>query len=883
MSTPKDIFLDVIDAPRAERAGLLDARCAGDESLRGRVLSLLDAHERAWAVIVEPTLGMPGGTDSARPEAGPAPGERIGPYLVERVLGEGGFGTVYLARQDAPVKRAVALKVIRPGTGTRDAVARFGAERQALAVMDHPGIARVFDAGTTPDGRPYFVMEFVEGLPITEFCDRHRLTLRRRVALFEQVCRAVQHAHGKGVIHRDLKPTNIMATLVDGRAFAKVIDFGIAKALHDPLVVDAAVTLPSQVIGTPRYMAPEQAGPGGDIDARADVYSLGVVLYELLSGVPMLDPKRVAGLRLSEVERIVREEDAPRMSERVAALAPEERRAAAAARGLEDSRLPRELADGLDWIVMRALEKDRERRYGAPLALAGDLGRYLRDEAVEAGPPTAAYRLTKFARRHRVEFAAAGIVAAALVALGVGGSYFALREYRAARDAERQLVRADALADFAQEILTGVDPATARGRDTGLFRAILEQAGTRVDTELGAHPEAAVSMLNTIGFAAVQIADFELAEAHFRRAVVAGIEGLGPEATQTLDAVDNLATVLTQRQRLDEAATLFGSVIDARTRTLGPEHPDTLKAMSNLGTLHDRAGRYQEAHDLHARVLEARRRTLGTGHEQTLATMNNLANALDNLGRTAEAAAMFERVLAGQTEADGADHPRTLATMNNLAGAYAGTGRGEEGAAMYRRILETKRRVLPPDHPSTIVTLVNLGSLLLDLERPAEAEPIVNEAVERARRAGAGGVMQRVGALNVLGRLHQGAGRMDLSAAAMLEALGALRESAGPDHPAAVSLLGNLARAQAGMGDPAAAEATAREGLAVAERTVGAHHGSTVTLRLALASALEGLGRAEEAVTVLEGLVADEAALGSARAGLGEEARGMLARLRSGS
>lgn len=879
MNTPKDIFLDVIEAPKAQRAGMLDERCAGDEALRRRVLSLLDAHDRAWAVIVEPTLAMPG-AGSARAEDGPAPGDRIGAYAVERVLGEGGFGTVYLARQDAPVKRAVALKVIRPGMGTRDAVARFEAERQALAVMDHPGIARVFDAGATPDGRPYFVMEYVEGLPITEFCDRHRLTLRQRVALFEQVCRAVQHAHGKGVIHRDLKPTNIMATLVDGRAFAKVIDFGIAKALHDPLVVDAAVTLPSQVIGTPRYMAPEQAGPGGDIDARADVYSLGVVLYELLSGVPMLDSKRLAGLRLSEVERIVREEDAPRMSERVAAMEPAERRLAARVRGLEEPRLARELAVDLDWIVMRALEKDRERRYGAPLTLAGDLGRYLRHEAVEAGPPTAAYRLTKFARRHRVEFAAAGVVAAALVALGVGGSYFALREYRAARAAERQLVRADALADFAQEILTGVDPAVARGRDTALFRSILEQAGARVETELGAHPEAAVSMLNTIGFAAVQIADFELAEAHFRRAVVTGIEGLGQDAPQTLDAVDNLATVLTQRQRLDEAATLFASVIDARTRTLGPEHPDTLKAMSNLATLHDRAGRYQEAHDLHARVLEARRRTLGVGHEQTLATMNNLANALDNLGRTPEAAVMFERVLAGQTEADGADHPRTLATMNNLAGAYAGMGRREEGAAMYRRILEVKRRVLPPDHPSTIITLVNLGSLLLDMERTAEAESVATEAVERARRGGDGAVMQRVGALNVLGRLHQSTGRMDLSAAALAEAVEALRGSAGPEHPAVVTLLGNLARAQTGAGDHAAAEATAREGLALAERTVGPHHASTVILRLALSAALEGQGRAREALAVLEALAEDEDALGAARAGLGDEARASIARLR---
>ncbi len=881
MSTPKDIFLEIIEAPRERRGELLERLCPGDPAMRRRVVGLLDAHDRAWAVIVEPTVGVVR-AGAGHDEPGMRSGDRIGPYTIEGVLGEGGFGTVYLARQETPVRRLVAVKVIRAGmTGSRDIMARFGAEQQALAVMDHPGIARVFDAGSTTDGRPYFVMERVDGQPISEFCDRHRLGLRERVSLFRQVCLAVQHAHSKGVIHRDLKPSNILASMVDGRAFTKVIDFGIAKALREPLVTDAAVTLPSQVVGTPRYMAPEQAGQDGtDIDARADVYSLGVVLYELLSGVAMLDPERLNGLRMSEIERIVREEDAPRMSARLASLDGSARRAIARERGVDEHRLVRTLREDLDWIVVRAVEKDRERRYGAPLELAGDLRRYLRGEPVDAGPPTASYRLSKFASRHRMEIGATALVGAALVALGVGGSYFALREHRSAQRAERQLVRANALADFAQRILTGIDPATARGRDTALLREILDNAGAGVEEGLGAHPEAAVSMLNTIGFAAVQIADFERAESNFRRAVLIGMEHLGADATQTLDAVENLATVLTQRQRIDEAAALFHSVIEARVRTIGPEHPDTLKAMSNLGALHDRAGRAEDAARLHRTVLEARTRTLGAEHEQTLASMNNLANALDDLGRLEEAAGILGRVLDAQTRTDGADHPRTLATMNNLASAYARLGRGEEAAAMYRRILDSKKRVLPRDHPSTLTTLVNLGSLLADLGRHGEAEPVIVEAVDGARRGGAGSVMQLVGALNALGRMYRGSGRPRLAAEALSEALDALR-GLGRTHPAMVTVMGNLAAALNDAGDHEGAKTIALEGLTTAQGLAGTETAQGA-LRLALARAAVGLGCPDDARRVLEDLLADAALLESARPGLAEEARSELARMSGG-
>lgn len=869
----KAIFLDAIEAPAARREAVVRSACGSDGRLADRVRALLSAHERAGAVIVEPTGPIGEREPSVRPSAdATAIGAVIGPYTIERTLGEGGFGVVYEARQESPVRRQVAIKIMHAGLNSRDVIARFEAERQALAVMDHPGIARVFDAGTTTEGRPYFVMECFDGLSITEFCDGQRLGLRDRIELFEQVCMAVQHAHSKGVIHRDLKPSNIMVARIDGRPFAKVIDFGIAKAVHTPLVADAAVTLPSQVVGTPLYMAPEQASPHApDIDARADVYSLGVVLYELLSGAPPFDHERLRNLRLSELERVITHEDPPRPSARAESLPLERRREVAAARGLDDWRLPRALETDLDWIVMRAIEKQRDRRYGAPLALAGDLRRYLRNEPVEAGPPTASYRMAKFARRHRVEFAAAGAVVLAMLAFIAGSAWFAWREHRAADRAQRQLVRANALAEFAQGIIRGVDPAEARGKDTTLLRQILDDAAQRVETDLADHPEAAVSMLNTVGAATLQIAEHERAERIFRRAMTTARERLGPDAPLTLDATENLGATLTAMNRFSEGAPLLTHVADARTRSLGPEHPHTLKAVSNLAYLYDRAGEWSAALPLLERLLEARRRTLGPTHDQTLLTMNNLANTLESLGRTAEALPMLERVLETQAAVHGDDHPRVLQTMNNLAGAYRLVGRTDDAIDLHARSLAAKRRVLPEHHPSLVVTLINMGSLLIDLGRLDDAGPILEEAVASARLGDSGSRMHQVGSLNALGRLHRASNRPDLAASSLTEAVEIARQILPRHHPSMLSLLGNLAASLLDAGDAAAAERAAGEGVEICTESLGLSHASAALPRLTFGRALIALGRIDEGVRILTELAEDAPSFEAARPGFTAE------------
>ena len=453
-------------AAPALRAAYVEEACGGAAALRAEVERLLAAADEAGSFMAGPALATVHHTEAYQPLT-EGPGTVIGPYKLMEQIGEGGFGLVFVAEQHRPVRRKVALKIIKPGMDTRDVIARFEAERQALALMDHPNIATVFDAGATDTGRPYFVMELVRGVPITDFCDQQRLTPRDRLELFVSVCQAIQHAHQKGIIHRDVKPTNVLVTLHDGVPAVKVIDFGVAKALSQQLTERTIYTQFAQMIGTPLYMSPEQAEMSGlDIDTRSDIYSLGVLLYELLTGTTPFDRERLKRAAADEIRRIIREEEPPKPSTRISQLSRsgEPRRdgssqrpasfnlaSLAAQRGIEPAKLAKLFRGELDWIVMNCLEKDRNRRYETPNGLARDIQRYLLNEAVLACPPSTAYRFSKFARRNKVALATTFIVTASLILATAASTWQAVRATQAQRKTE--VAQREAEAALAREAL----------------------------------------------------------------------------------------------------------------------------------------------------------------------------------------------------------------------------------------------------------------------------------------------------------------------------------------------------------------------------------------------------------------------------------------------
>lgn len=549
MKRPDDeIFSEALELPLAERVAFLDRVCAGDPAQRARIDALLASNVAASPDFLDqPVVRRPESPEERI-------GDRIGAYTLVRRIGEGGCGVVYLAEQTEPIRRQVALKVIKLGMDTREVIARFEAERQALALMDHPGIARVFDAGATAKGRPFFVMEFVDGLPITRFCDEHRLTTEQRLDLFARVCLAIQHAHQKGVIHRDVKPSNILVAMHDGVATPKVIDFGIAKATQGRLAQHTLITQLDQLVGTPAYMSPEQVEARDlDIDTRSDVYALGVLLYELLTGRPPYDPQSLVQAGLAEIRRIIREVDPPRPSTRLATLAAADRDTVARLRGAAPVQLTSVLRGDLDWIVMRCLEKDRARRYGTASELAEDVRRHLRHETVVARPPDALYRTRKFVFRHRLAVGAAVAVATSLVIGTVVSLVQADRARRAEivaraeRDTAQAAQRAEAVAradaqrrqEQAEALLTFM---------LGDFRAELKKLGK-------------LSLLDAIG---------DKAMAHFA--------ALDPkDLTDT--ALNQQARALTQigETRLDQAR--YADAVQAfetaysRTAALVARHP----------------------------------------------------------------------------------------------------------------------------------------------------------------------------------------------------------------------------------------------------------------------------------------------------------------------
>jgi tetratricopeptide (TPR) repeat protein len=634
-----EIFSEALDrASPQERQSYLDFACRADPELRKHVEVLLVAHCEAGDFLKQTIIQR-----DTRP-VGEGPGSLIGRYTLLQQIGEGGFGVVFMAEQQEPVHRMVALKILKPGMDTREVIARFEAERQALALMDHPNIAHVLDGGVAASGRPYFVMDLVKGVPITDFCDKRNLTTEQRLNLFLQVCAGVQHAHQKGVIHRDLKPANILVTLHEGEPVPKVIDFGVAKAIGQKLTERTLFTRFEQLIGTPAYMSPEQAEWSGlGVDTRTDIYALGVLLYELLTGTTPLEKETLARAALDEVRRLIRETEPPTPSTRLLALGG---RAAEIARQrqTEPALLARQVRGELDWIVVKTIEKDRNRRYETVNALARDLERHLSGEPVAACPPSAGYRARKFIRRHRV---GATIVSAVTVSL-VAGLMLAVLGWvqarRATKRAQEEAANADAVKDFlTEDLLAQASPEFTTNRNL-TARELLDRASGKIRDRFTNQPLVEASIRYTLGDTYRFLGEFSLAEQHIRRAVEIRTEKLGSDDPATVKALSELALLYAQLGRDAEAAPIYRKVVDSDSRIYGPNDVRTLKAFGMLALSFAGSGHVVEGEEMFRDVLEKERRLLGPEHWLTHQSMDFLARIYLDSDQPSEAADLEEEV-----------------------------------------------------------------------------------------------------------------------------------------------------------------------------------------------------------------------------------------------
>ncbi len=728
----KELFSKALVLDTAQRAEFLASQCGSDSSLRGQVEALLTAHSDADGFLTPPESGVLDIEQSARPAETIPPSEAwlsktIDRYKLVRKIGEGGFGTVYLAEQVEPVRRQVALKIIKPGMDTKQVVARFEVERQALAMMDHPHIARVLDAGSTEAGRPYFVMELVKGVTITKYCDDNHLTTDARLELFIRVCGAVQHAHQKGIIHRDLKPSNVMVTLRDGKPVPKVIDFGVARATSQRLTEKTVFTELGQLIGTPIYMSPEQAELTGlDVDTRTDIYSLGVLLYELLVGTTPFDLKRLREAGFAEIQRIIREEEPPKPSTRLSSLT-EEATDIAKHRKIEPAALGRIVRGDLDWIAMKALEKDRTRRYETADGLALDIRRHLGNEPVTAGAPSASYRAVKFIRRHRVGVTAAILVSCALVLGAAGTTYQAFRARGAEARATRHLEVQRAVTAILRSTLTSPNP-DVDGADVRVV-TVVDRTARQLPALAEGQPEVEAAVRAIIGETYLNLARFDEAEPNLKRALELRKELYGEDHLDVAESLFQMGRLLRERDDLDAAEASYRRSLAIREQHLGPRHALVGLTAHSVGIVLLRESKLEEAEAYLRRSLDTGRCEGATRDPECATTMTVLGKLLGRRGEYDDAEPLHREALAIYRGTHGNEHITVARALGNLASLLGRMNRLDDAEDAAREALAIGHAAYGGNEIARASDLTVLAAILNKKKEHAEAEALLEEAL----------------------------------------------------------------------------------------------------------------------------------------------------------
>jgi non-specific serine/threonine protein kinase/serine/threonine-protein kinase len=711
-------------------------------------------------------------------------------------------------------------------------------------MMDHRAIARVFDAGTTPQGRPYFAMEYIQGVPITEHCDRLKLSNRERLELFIQVCEGVQHAHQKAVIHRDLKPSNVLVTVQDSGAVPKIIDFGVAKAISLRLTEKTMFTELGALIGTPEYMSPEQAQTTGqDVDTRTDVYSLGVLLYELLVGALPFDPQELRSGGYAGIVQRLREDEPPRPSVRLSTLG-ERSTDSARKRSVDLRTLRSQLRGDLDWIAMKALEKDRSRRYDSPAEFAADVRRHLNNEPVLAGAPTAAYRAAKFVRRHRVGVGVSALVVFGLVAfavtMGVQAKKIAAERDRADRERENlEKVSAflastlssvkpkdlgaalwknlhDSVAETRRKgggtpasvdaALKSLDASLAGVNATGVALTVLDEqilarAGQTIEKSLAQQPLVAGRLEYTLGDTYRKLGLNDQAERHMSRSLDIRKAGQGPEVRDTLDSQNGLAAVYIGQGRYAEAEAILKTTCGTRRRVFGPDDPDTISCIQNLAAPAFQQGRYAEAEAFWKEALERGRRVLGPDDPTVVKTLGNLAACTLAQGHYEEALPLLEASVATRRRLFGPEDPETLVAMGNLGSVYGALGRHADAERVFQETYDLERRVLGPTHSYTLATMSNLAVENENQDHWSDAVTLLTENLELQRRAHGDAHPETLNTLKLLARAEGKLGRSREAEAHFAKAIEGQRTAIGLDHPNAVETLFYMSLFAAESGD----------------------------------------------------------------------------------